>query len=345
MKILIVKLGAMGDVLRTTPLLRAYKKRYPQSRVTWVVECESRPVLAANPQIDRLLDFSPETLGLLARESFDLAINLDKEREALDAIEAARCSVKKGFGWNAAKSGLAAINPASEYALRLGIDDKLKFRSNQKTYQEISFEQAEMVYENEEYLLTVTDEERRTADKRLHAIAPGAGASGRGFVGINTGSGDRFAGKRLPVPAIADLAREARNKWKLPVLLLGGPKERERNLMIERTARPYALDAGTDHPIGVFAAIVERCALVFTGDTIALHVAIATRTPVVSYFGSTCAPEIELYGRGRKIVSGLPCAPCYKRVCPIDDQCMSEIAVEKLIAEGNALLAAGAAVR
>ena len=56
-----------------------------------------------------------------------------------------------------------------------------------------------------------------------------------------------------------------------------------------------------------------------------MHVAIAMKVPVVAFFGSTCAAEIELYGRGRKIVSAIECAPCYLRDCPIGERCMSEL--------------------
>lgn len=344
MNLLIVKLGAMGDVLRTTPLLSAYKKLYPDARITWVVDAASRPVLLGNQLIDRVLDFGPETLALLKNENFDTAVNLDKEKEALDAIEAARSPVKKGFGWNAGRSALRALNPASEYAVRLGVDDDLKFRQNRKSYQEISFEQAEVPYAEEEYILTLSSEDRAAAQRRLTDLGFGS-ERGRSFIGINTGSGDRFAGKRLPAWTVAELSRRVAERWKRPALLLGGPKEHERNVMIEREARPHAVNSGTDHSIQVFAALVERCALVFTGDTIALHVAVAMKTPVVAYFGSTSAPEIELYGRGRKIVSEIACAPCYKRDCPIDDQCMRDMRVDRLLAESEALVLAGAPAR
>src|SRR5512147_2742797 len=56
-RILIVKLGAIGDVLRTTPLLTGLKRAYPQSHITWVVDKEALPLLKSNPSIDRLLPF------------------------------------------------------------------------------------------------------------------------------------------------------------------------------------------------------------------------------------------------------------------------------------------------
>jgi heptosyltransferase-2 len=341
-KILIVKLGAMGDVLRTTPFLRAYKRLHPGCSITWVVDAASAPVLASNPLIDRLVVHSAEALRAVARERYDLALNLDKEPEALDTIAAARAASKRGFGWDGRRKGIVPLNPASAYAVRLGLDDELKFRLNRKTYQEISFEQAEIPYRGEEYLLEIPAEDRRYAGRHLESLGAGPGAP---LVGLNTGSGDRFAGKRLAVGQLAALAETLARRTGRPALLLGGPQERERNAEIEAAARGRARNAGTHHTITQFAALVERLGLVITGDTIAMHVAIAVRVPVLAFFGSTSAPEIELYGRGRKIASAIDCAPCYKRVCPIGEKCMADLSMERLADAALELLEPAAAGR
>lgn len=56
-RILIVKLAAIGDVLRTTPLLSGLKRAYPQSHITWIVDKEAFPLLQNITLIDRLLPF------------------------------------------------------------------------------------------------------------------------------------------------------------------------------------------------------------------------------------------------------------------------------------------------
>ena len=88
-RILIIKMGAMGDVLRTTCILTGLKEKYPGSHVTWVVERGSQELLhnirltqakacgyKAN-LIDRVLEFSLETVVLLQAEKFDLVLSLD----------------------------------------------------------------------------------------------------------------------------------------------------------------------------------------------------------------------------------------------------------------------------
>src|SRR5262249_21007110 len=68
--------------------------------------------------------------------------------------------------------------------------------------------------------------------------------------------------------------------------------------------------------------IVANCDLVVTGDTLAMHIAIGLRVPVLVILGPTCHQEIELYGRGAKIISDFPCSPCYLQICPLEVTCM-----------------------
>jgi len=338
--ILIVKLGALGDVLRTTPLLTGLKKRFPDASIDWVVDERHRDVLEGNPSIRSLENYSPGTLARLAEHRYDLAINLDKDAEALDTIAAAQADKKMGFGRDR-EGHVCALDPLSDYAVRLGVDDELKFRINRKTYQEISFEQAGLRFEGEEYLFTLDDENARFYEKLSSELHLGSRGP-RPVIGLNTGAGSRFAGKRLPVVTTAELARRFYSDFGAAVLLLGGPEEIERNKEIERVAACPVINTGSN-PIRRFAAIVKACDLIVSGDTTGMHIAIAMKVPLVAYFASTCSAEIELYGRGRKIVSALPCAPCYKRVSPYDEQCMKDMSAEPILEASAAVLKLAAA--
>ena len=75
---------------------------------------------------------------------------------------------------------------------------------------------------------------------------------------------------------------------------------------------------------------MQRCDVLVTGDTMALHVAIALDVPCVVLFGPTCQQEIDLYGRGEKLRTSLPCSPCYARRCNESPNCMDDISVERV---------------
>lgn len=326
MKILIVKLGAMGDVLRTTPLLTALKKKFPAPAITWLVDPQCQEALQGNSLIDRLLSYSPKNLQELKKDHFDLAINLDKDAEALDAIAAVSADQKMGFG-RSADGEVCALDALSDYALRLGVDDDLKFRKNKKTYQEISFEQAGLTFKKEDYLFSLDETDGRAAQEHLQKI--GFKKKSGIVVGLNTGSGTRFAGKKLPISTLVDLVRRFYTELGATVFLLGGKDEIERNRQIEKMSDCPLINTGS-HSIKRFAAIVRECDLVVSGDTTAMHIAIAVKVPVVAYFASTCAQEIELYGRGKKIISKIDCAPCYLKICPIGEQCMKDMTADEI---------------
>ncbi len=337
MKILIVKLGALGDVLRTTPLLTGFKKKYPSSRIHWLTDEGNLSVLDGNSLIERLQGLGREGLGFVGQETYDMAINLDKEAEALDAMMSVTAAQKMGFG-RGVDGTLCPLDDRSEYAWRLGIDDDLKFQQNKKTYQEISFEQAGLQFQKEEYLMSLDAESVSSAREFLGAC--GFLRWKRPVIGLNTGSGTRFAGKRLPVSTWAALAERLHEELGATVLLLGGEDELERNLTIQSVASCPVVNTGF-HPIRFFASIVRECDVVVSGDTTAMHVAIAMKVPVAAYFASTCAAEIELYGRGKKIVSSIACSPCYKKICPIDEQCMKEMSVGEIFTVVRGILERG----
>ncbi|MGB7295901.1 MAG: glycosyltransferase family 9 protein [Candidatus Aminicenantales bacterium] len=327
-RLLIIKCRALGDVLRTTPLLPSLKRKYPLSHITWLVDGESEDLLRHNPYIDRLLSFDLESALLLLTARFDLLLCLDKEPGPTALAVKAGAVEKRGFGLN--ESGnLTVFNPAAEYAYRLGVDNELKFHKNRKSYQEIIHEAAELPYARDEYIFELPEKAREKARsfikrRRLSGRRPA--------IGLNTGSGSKFETKQWPAGHYLQLISLLTEKAKARVFLLGGPREKELNRFLARKSRARAVDTGTDNSLLEFAGFISFLDLVVTSDTLGMHLAIALKKPVVALFGSTCPQEIELYGRGSKIFLGTECSPCYKQTCP-DPKCMIAIRPERVLDE------------
>ncbi len=326
-RILIVKLAAIGDVLRTTPLLSGLKRAYPRSHITWVVDKEALPLLKNNPLIDRLLPFDFPALLPLEFEAFDLIFGLEKEARGAALVSKIKAPEKRGFGLGE-NGNIFPLNPASEYAFFLGLSDELKFYRNEKTYPELIFEMAEIEYRRDEYLLFLGEEDAAFADRFAKKAKVRKGET---LIGLNTGAGDVFANKAWTLEGYVKLIRALKKRAKTRLLLLGGPKEKDRNRKILRKVGGAAIDGRCDNTLGQFAALINRCDLVVTGDTTALHLAIGLKKNVVALFGPTCPQEIELYGRGGKIVSSLSCAPCYRRTCAQSPDCMEAVSVGEVL--------------
>jgi hypothetical protein len=125
--ILIIKLGAIGDVIRTTPLLHRLKQEYPGARIWWLTLTPE--VLPA--QVDRKLRFDMAGVISLLAISFDLVINLDKDREACAIADRVHASVKKGF---TLRNGVCApVDEEAKHKFLTGLFDDLN-QSNTKHY-------------------------------------------------------------------------------------------------------------------------------------------------------------------------------------------------------------------
>jgi heptosyltransferase-2 len=160
-------------------------------------------------------------------------------------------------------------------------------------------------------------------------------------VGLNTGAGGRWESKRLPVERVVELVHRvhAARGGRVSFLLLGGPEEGARNASIRAGLAPevHLADAGTHHTLPRFASLVDRADVMVTSDSLALHVAIARRVPVVAFFAPTSAAEIELYGRGEKVVSTAPDYCSYRP--DADNRTLTAerlaAAVERVLAQGG----------
>jgi len=325
-RVVIIKLAARGDVLRTTPLLRALKQGGAATHVTWVVDDASFELLRENPLIDRLLPFRWEELLPLTVERFDLLLSLDKEPRATALASRVAARSKHGFGLGA-DGALRALSPESLYAYDLGMSDRMKFFENTKTYQEIVFEMAGLRYRGERYVYEALPEERRAAAR---ALAHAGLAAGERAIGLNTGGGRAFANKGWTVAGFARVAERIEAQLGRRVVLLGGEDEREKNEAIARASAARTILPGL-LPMRVFAALLGELDAVVTGDTLGLHLALALDRPVVTLFGSTTPREIDLYDRGEKILPAVECAPCYLRVCPMSATCMDSIGVDDVM--------------
>ena len=326
-RILIVKLGALGDVLRTTPILRRLRQESTSAQVSWVTAQEAIPLLAENPMVDRCLSWGLETLVRLDAEAFQRVICLDKAPEAAALAVRVQAIERVGFGLD--QNGLLVpLNPESRYAHRLGLDDELKFRVNLKSYQEITFEQMGWTFQGEEYVLVLGEGEGAWAEARMGDL----GLRGQAPIGLAIGAGLSFANKTWPPHRWAGLADRIADELQRSVLLLVGPGETPLGNRVMGSMKGHgARLSGGDHDVRQFAALLERCAAVVSGDTLAMHLAIAVKTPVVALFGPTCAQEVELYGRGVKVVSPKECAPCYRKECHVNPTCLEEISEERVL--------------
>ncbi|MDO9390666.1 MAG: glycosyltransferase family 9 protein [bacterium] len=323
--ILLIKTAAKGDVLRTTPLAAALKQKYPLSRLTWLTAPDAMPLLEGNPHIDRLLAYTLGSTVEILSQRYDLAVCLDKEPHLAGLASQVRAGRKCGFGLGSLGQ-LIPLNAGSKYIYNLGLSDRLKFKVNQKSYQQLILEACGLKYRQQQYVLDLTGEEFSWAKDHLHKFPRLKGK--KHLVGINTGTGRAFPTKSWPKDHFVKLGRLLAGHKDIGLLLLGGPEETQLNQAIARSC-PGFINPGTSLELRQFAAVISALDLLVSADTLGMHSGIALGRRTVALFGPTCSQEIDLYKKGEKLSAGAKCSPCYKAYCH-DLVCMSGLTPESV---------------
>lgn len=318
--ICIIKTAAMGDVLRTTSILPALDRKYPGYKITWLTGSASAPLLKGNPRVAEILVMGSGAETALLRRKFDLLICLDKTAAECGLASALDASKKMGFGMSAYGTPVP-FNEEAEYFFSLGLSDDLKFKKNKKTYHALIREACGLDSTREAPAIYLSDGEKRKAEELL---ASAGWTLKKRAIGIVPGAGKVFAHK---APSAQWWARfvelAARAAPDAQIIILGGPDDMPEIAAVRALAGELPFVAQGD--VRLYAGVVARMDAIVCGDTMALHAATAFARPTVALFGPTCSAEIDLFGRGEKLVAPLSCAPCYRSECDRDPSCADSI--------------------
>jgi ADP-heptose:LPS heptosyltransferase len=327
-KILVIKLDAMGDVLRTTCLLPALIEKYPDSNITWLTKSNSLDLFLHNPFVDRVLEFEDtKIIPLLKVEHFDLIIHPDASPQSAALASYSNSENKKGFILNNKGKVIPANDDAVEW-FEMGAFDQFK-KQNKKTYQQILFEICGLEFKDEEIQLFLSQEEIELKENIIRKLSL---SNSDLIIGLNTGASSRWQYKQWRLEGYIDLVREIRKNFKVEILLFGGPEEVERNEILLQHF-PDLINTGTNNSLREFFAKLDLTDILVTGDTMALHAAAALKKEVVCLFGPTSYSEIYDYGRITKVYPDMECLTCYKPECDFDPTCMDNITVDMVYNE------------
>lgn len=336
-EILIIKTGALGDVLRTTAVLRGLAQRHAGARISWLTAQGALELVEHHPCVSRALGIdlrSAASLESCTRElergAFARIVSLDDELP-LCALATRLDERAQTAGMRGALTG-ACLRPDGSRGYTadaaawfdMGLlsvhgkqrADELKL-SNRRSQPAIYAEMLGIPMGEPELPLGAAqlEQAQRELEQRMSVAGASARPGARPLIGLNTGAGGRWESKKLSAQRTVELAEQISRALHGAVdfLLLGGRDERERNDAILALARQRAalgaaalVDGGTEHSLLGFAALVDALDLLVTSDSLALHVACARRVPVVAFFAPTSAAEIEFYGRGEPVCSTSP---------------------------------------
>jgi len=330
MNILIVKHGALGDVVRTSYFAEALRAKWGAAlRLSWITAPASAPLLRFNPYIDDLWTSFEHARS----HHFDHVFSLDDERDVLEGVAQLEADKITGALLRAGQPGYTDdAAPWFDMGLlsRFGKAraDEMK-RLNRRGHAEIFAE------------LFCVSEVRPGfyGNPRLEQWASDFLAPHGCVVGINPFAGGRWPSKELRLPeleALIDrlLGGDTPLGRNLTVMLIGAGSDHARNLELA-ARRPGArlLVPNTDDSVLRLAALVGRLNALFTSDSLAMHLAISQQVPTLAFFAPTSAAEIDEFGLIGKVLSTSADYCSYRK-----DAARSSITAQRLLDAATRLL-------
>ncbi|MFZ5955043.1 MAG: glycosyltransferase family 9 protein [Nanoarchaeota archaeon] len=294
MKILIIKLGAKGDVVRTLPVLIALKEKFPHSEITWITKKSSEEIVKSSPYIN---DVMVVPLNFKLGE-FDAVYNFDIEKEATNLAEEVKA--KKKYGFYSSDNYVLSYNLPSEYYLNTLFDDELK-KLNKKTYQQMIFEIAELDYKKQHHPIYLTEH----AKKYAKDFQKNNNLFGQKLIGIHIGASKRWPSKAWHNKNILDFIIKAKEE-KYEILILSGPDETEKFFALKKELDKRKITFYHNEPNNSdleFASLISICEKIICPDSFSLHLALGLKKPTIGLFFCTSPNEIEDYNLLKKIVS------------------------------------------
>ncbi|MCA1905368.1 MAG: lipopolysaccharide heptosyltransferase I [Desulfarculus sp.] len=324
MKVLIVKLSALGDVVQSLPVAMAIRRHDPSARIDWLVERPSAGLLQGHPALDNVLVSPrhelqedavaalPEVgtfMGRLRSVRYDVVLELQGLIKSAIFARLVRGDRKIGFrGGKEPLAALALNEPLPAYdperhALERYLDILEPLGVLRPARPEFGLQPTEGQLAQARELLGPWGRERPLVV--LHPVA-------------------KWESKLWPLAHWVDLARRLREMG-LDLALSGAPADRAITGAIAQEAGGGVLDLAGRTGLKDLVAVLSLARLVVCTDTGVMHLAAALDRPVVALFGPTSPGRTGPWGAGHAVLRlGLSCSPCFKRQCP-EPRCLSEL--------------------
>jgi len=328
-RILVVLLGAIGDVTRALPLLGRLRAGYPRAHIAWAVEPAAAPILDHHPALDERILFDRrrglrgfvEFLRRVRKGRFELTLDLQRHAKSGLTSFASRAPVRIGFHRRNTKElnwvwNTHTIDPVDERSWKLA--QYLRFGDLlQLPTVPVRFD------------ITLSATETSRVGNLLAGITRPFGVL---FLGSTWESRLWFAERFATVADVLD-------DRGLATVLVGGKDVVDLAGRIRARARQEPLDLCGRTSLRESYGVLARGRVAIGPDSGPMHLAAAAGTPVVSLWGATTPARSAPWGSEDLVVVGrVACVPCYLRRCPLDRECMRDISPARVMAQVDRVL-------
>ena len=341
MNILLVRLRLIGDVVFTTPAIRAVRRHYPDARISYIVEEEAAPIVLGNPHLDEVIvAVSPRAPGRLRA---DLQLIRRLRRVGYDLAIDFHCGPRSSLlTWASGapqRIGFEVSGRSWMYTTSVERPRTLRPRHSVDTQWDLlralgiappdpEMDPTEMPEDPD----AAASVDRRLRDAGMPNDAP--------LAVVHVSAGNPF--RRWPVDSFVDLiCRLAVADPRRRIVITSGPSDVAAAAQVTERVRTQlapayrgALLQAGEFNLAELRALIGHASVYIGGDSGPLHVAGTTRVPVVGLYGPTLPVRSQPWRSPSFIseaaeVHGLPCRPCDQRRCaPGDFRCLTRISAE-----------------
>lgn len=346
-RILVLRLSAVGDVIRTLPAVKAIRKSFPSASITWVLEEPSKTFVESQPEIDEVILFPRQRWSKGMKSPRDWWKTVGEMGAFIRSLRSKRFDVALDFH-GILKSGLLAFFSGSPR--RIGFDRRSSREGNflfSNIKVNLSGERISRFEKNLSLLkgmgldvqpegapLFIPEEDRRYVNSFFNTLFP---PPKRPLIAIHPGTSAKTAYKRWFPDRYALLADRLVKELTATVLFTWGPGELDLVQKIQREMRessalgPHALS------LTQLGEVYRHCDLYIGGDTGPMHVASLMGVPAVVVYGPTDPVVNQPFGSHKKVLKEVGCNPCRDRSCK-DLKCLTRISVEDVFAAAREAL-------
>ena len=327
MRILIFEVNWRGDVLFSTPAIRAIRKKYPDSFITALVVPRCREILEQNPNIDEIVIYNEHQghkslLGKLSlirqlrRKQFDLAFIF--HRSFTRALMIYLAGIPGRIGYNIKRRGFLLTQKVK---LPRGKVHKVEYFLNM-------VRKAGIKTETRFYEFYTSQEDKNWVSQALGE----KGINNKDFLVI-LNPGGNWKPKRWLVDRFAELADKLVKIYDAKIVITGASKDEHLAEAIANLAKARLVSFCGKTNLKRLGALLEKANLIISGDSGPLHIGVALGVKAIALFGPTSPDTTGPYGKGEYSIiwKDVGCeVPCYNLSCN-DYRCMKAITVEDVM--------------
>jgi len=329
-RVLIVRLGALGDIVHAIPVAAAIRRAHPQARIDWLVSAKHAEVLNLVSAIDRRLAVNDRgsgagmpllrTIRTLRKERYDVALDLQGLIKSAIIARATGAGQVVGFSARYCREPLARAfygvqhDPGGD-GIYAPTEKRHVVEINLGLLEAIGIHAARPEFPLDRVRSQAASEMREKTGGRYALLNPGAA----------------WPNKRWPPSRLADVARALHDRHALRSVVLWGPGERELADRVAAAAAGAAFVA-PQTTIGDVVELARGASVMVSGDTGPTHLAAAVGTPIVGLYGPTRPERNGPWIPEDVTLSRASICQCHHlRRCKLDTMCLLDIQASEVI--------------